>query len=166
MQQQEELEGQMKELVATSYEQDLVGINDTDDPKDKEATEAQPATYLEIDKHRFRLRGIRARQRAGCQTKTMVYRVVWGERPNRSDSWVNEDDMRILMLWPACERPSQDLVPQEGRDVVRVQRMRCSRRVQGKKVFGCLVDELSTWIFEDQLEISLSPIALADLRGK
>ena len=58
-----------------------------------ETTGSRPATDLEIDKHRFRLRGIRTQQLPGRQTKTTQYRVVWGEHPNRSDSWVNEDDL-------------------------------------------------------------------------
>lgn len=33
------------------------------------------------------------------------------------DFWVNENDMRMSMLWPACERCSQDLVPQVETDV-------------------------------------------------
>ncbi|KAH6704338.1 hypothetical protein BKA61DRAFT_740071 [Leptodontidium sp. MPI-SDFR-AT-0119] len=66
-----------------------------------EATEALPAAQLKIpviDQHRFRLRGVRARQLAGRQTKTTQYRVIWGEYSNRSDSWFNEDDVQILML--------------------------------------------------------------------
>ncbi|KAH6663378.1 hypothetical protein B0J14DRAFT_570431 [Halenospora varia] len=71
-QQQEELAGQNKELVrpALGDQQNLVEVYDTDDPMDKEATEALPTTQLEIDKRRFRLRGIHARQLAGRQTKT------------------------------------------------------------------------------------------------
>jgi hypothetical protein len=138
MQQQEELAGQKEEL----------GRPALGDQQDKEATEALPATQLEIDRHRFRLRGIRSRL-ARCQTKTTQYRVVWGEFPNRSDSWVNEDDVRISMLQPPGERSSRDLVPQVERDVVRVHYMRCSRRSRRRKVFEYLVDELSTWITED-----------------
>jgi hypothetical protein len=41
-------------------QQDLMEVVDSYDPKDKEATEALPATQLKIDKHRFRLRKIRA----------------------------------------------------------------------------------------------------------
>jgi hypothetical protein len=40
---------------------------------DKEAIEALPATQLEIDKHRFRLRGIRIQQLPGRQTMTTQY---------------------------------------------------------------------------------------------
>ncbi|KAI1501354.1 hypothetical protein F5X99DRAFT_204008 [Biscogniauxia marginata] len=132
---------------------------------DKEATEALPATQLEIDKHRFRLRGIRTQQLPGHQTKTTQYRVVWGEHPNRSDSWVNEDDIQILMPRLPCERFFQNSVPQVGRDVMQVHRMRCSRRSKGKKIFEYLVDELSTWITEDQLRISLSPMLFAELKA-
>ena len=81
MQQQEE------ELVqpAVGDQQDLV-TNDKDDPKDKEVTEALPAAQLEFDKHRFQLRGIRTRRPlTGRHTKTIQYRVVWGEHPSRSD---------------------------------------------------------------------------------
>jgi hypothetical protein len=83
-------------------QQNQAEVDDTDDPMDKEATEALPATPLEIDKHRFRLRGIRAQQPPGRQTKTTQYRVVWGEHPNGSDSWVNEDDVQILMPRLPC----------------------------------------------------------------
>jgi hypothetical protein len=69
---------------------------------------AQPK-IPEIDEHRFRLRGVRARQLAGRQTKTTQYRVVWGEYPNRSDFWFNEDDIQISM---PCEPYSQDLALQ------------------------------------------------------
>jgi hypothetical protein len=75
-------------------QQNQTEVDDTDDPMDKEATETLPATQLEIDKHRFRLREIRTQQLPGRQTKTSQYRVVWGKHPNRSDSWVNEDDVR------------------------------------------------------------------------
>jgi hypothetical protein len=53
-------------------QQDLVEVVDVDDPEDMEATEALPAAQPkipEIDEHRFRLRGVRARQLAGRQTK-------------------------------------------------------------------------------------------------
>jgi hypothetical protein len=56
----EESVRQEEELVrpAVGEQQDLVEVDDADDPKDKEATEALPATQLEVDKHRrFRLRG-------------------------------------------------------------------------------------------------------------
>ncbi|KAG9230420.1 hypothetical protein BJ875DRAFT_499140 [Amylocarpus encephaloides] len=79
--------------------------------KDEEATETLPATQPEIDEHRFRLRGIRTRQLAERQTKTTQYRVVWGKHPNRSDYWVNEDDIQVLMLWPLSE---QDLIRQRS----------------------------------------------------
>ena len=72
MQQQEELEGQKEELgrPAMGDKRDLVAVDGTDNPKDKEATETLLATKLEIDKHHFRLRGIRACQLTGRQTKT------------------------------------------------------------------------------------------------
>ena len=94
MQQQQELEGQKEELGRPFVvdQQDLVAVDDTDDSEDKEATEALPAAQLEVDKHRFRLRGIGARQLAGRQKKTTQYKVVCGKHPNRYDSWVNEDD--------------------------------------------------------------------------
>jgi hypothetical protein len=94
MQQQEELAGRYKELgrAALGDQQNLVEVDDTDDPMDKEATEALPATQLEIDRHRLRLRGTRTQRLAGQQTKITQYQVVWGEHPNRSNSWINEDD--------------------------------------------------------------------------
>ena len=137
--------------------------------KTKEATEALPAAQPKIpkiDEHRFRLRGVRARQFARRQIKTTQYRVVWGQYPNRSDSWFNEDDVRMSMPWPPCERSSQYLVPQVERDVMRVHHMRCSRRSKGRKIFEYLVDALSTWVTEDQLRISLSPTLLTGLKGK
>jgi hypothetical protein len=60
-------------------QQDLVEVVKADDPEDKEATEALPATQPEIleipeiDERHFRLRGIRVRQLAGRQTKTAQY---------------------------------------------------------------------------------------------
>ncbi|KAH7418667.1 hypothetical protein BKA64DRAFT_701183 [Cadophora sp. MPI-SDFR-AT-0126] len=102
---------------------------------DKEATEALPATQLEIDHRHFRLRGIRTRQLVGRQTKATQYRVVWGEHPNRYDSWVNEDDVQISMPRLPCELSSQDLVPQVEMDVVRVYHIRSSRRSKCKKIF-------------------------------
>jgi hypothetical protein len=172
MLQQQELAVQKEELgqpaVGEGYLQDLVEAVDADDPKDKEATEALLATQLEIpDGHHFRLRGIRTQRLAGRQTKTTQYQVVWGEHPNRSDSWVNEDDVQISisMPRPPCEQPSQDLVPQVERDVVRVHRIRCSKRSKGKKIFEYLVDK-SRWITENQLRISPSPTLLAGLNGK
>ena len=125
-------------------QQDLVEVVDADDPKDKESTVALPATQPEIpeiERH-FRLRGIRTQPLAGRQTGTTKYRVVWGEHPNRSDSWVNEDDVRMSMIQPPCERSSRDLVAQEEQDV-RVDHMHCSRRSKGRKVFEYLIDELS-----------------------
>jgi hypothetical protein len=44
--------------------------------------------------------------------------------------------------------------------------MRSSQRRKGRIVFEYLVDELSTWIAEDQLRISLSIALLAELKGK
>jgi hypothetical protein len=88
-------------------QQNPVEVDDTDDPMDKEATEALPATQPKIpDKHHFRLRGIRTQPLPGRQTGTTQYRIVWGEHPNRSDSWFNEDDVQISM---PCEPYSQDL---------------------------------------------------------
>ncbi|KAH6704184.1 hypothetical protein BKA61DRAFT_183702 [Leptodontidium sp. MPI-SDFR-AT-0119] len=171
--QQEELAAQKEELgqPAVGDQQALVEVVSADDPKDKEATEALPATQPEIpaiNEHRFRLRGVRARQLAGRQTKTTQYRVVWGEHPNRSDSWFNEDDVPMSMLWPPCERSSQDLALQAENDIFRVCEMRSSRR-KGRKVFEYLVDAFGlvarTWITEDQLRISLNPTLVAELKG-
>jgi hypothetical protein len=166
MQQQEELAAQKEELghPAVGDQQDLLEVVDADDPEDKEATEAMPATQPEIpeiDEHRFRLRGVRTQPLAGRQTKVTQYRIVWGDHPNRSDSWVNEDDVRMSMVRPPCERSSQDSVE---RDVMRVHRMRYDRCSQGKKIFEYLVDK-SRWITEDQLRISLSPMLVAELKG-
>jgi hypothetical protein len=64
---------------AVGDQQDLVEVDEVDNPEDKEATEALPAAQPktpEMDEHRFRLRGVRARQLAGRQTKTTQYRVV------------------------------------------------------------------------------------------
>jgi hypothetical protein len=43
--------------------------------------------------------------------------------------------------------------------------MRCSQSSKGNKFFEYLVDEPSTWITEDQLRISLSPMLVAELKG-
>ncbi len=51
-------------------------IDDTDDPKDREATKALPAAQFEIDKYCFRLRGTRARKLAGRYAKATQYQVV------------------------------------------------------------------------------------------
>ncbi|KAG4438643.1 hypothetical protein IFR05_005887 [Cadophora sp. M221] len=104
----------LRRQLAVGDQQNQAEVDDTDDPMDKEATEALPATQLEIDKHRFRLRGIRA-QPPGRQTKTTQYRVVWGEHPNGSDSWVNEDDVQILMIRLPCERFFQTQSHRKGR---------------------------------------------------
>jgi hypothetical protein len=161
MQQQEELA-----QPAVGNQQDLVEVDDADDPKDKEATEALPAAQPkipEIDGRRFRLRGVRAQRLAGRKTQTTQYRVVWGEHPNRSDSWFDEDDVQISM---PCEPYSQDLALQV--DVFRVCRMRSIVR-KGRKVFEYLVDmfglDSRTWTTEDQLRISLSPRLVAELEG-
>jgi hypothetical protein len=157
-------QGELAGRPALGDQQNLVEVDDTGDPMDKEATEALPATQLEIDHHYFRLRGIRTQQLPGRQTKTTQYRVVWGEHPNRSDSWVNEDDVQMSMLRPPCERSSQDLVLPVERDAIRVHRMRYDRYSKGKKIFEYLVNK-SRWITEDQLRISLSPILVAELKG-
>jgi hypothetical protein len=44
--------------------------------------------------------------------------------------------------------------------------MHYRRRSKGRKIFEYLVDELSTWITEDQLRISLSSTLISKLRGK
>jgi hypothetical protein len=172
MQRQEELASQKEELgqPAAGDQQDLVEVDDAD-PEDKEATEALPGAQPkipEINEHRFRLRGIRARQLAGRQTKTTQYRVVWGEYPNRSDSWFNFDDVRMSMPLPPCELYSQNSALLTDTDIVRIRDMRyCLRK--GRKVFEYLVDAFglndSTWITEDQLRISLSPMLVAELKG-
>ena len=145
--------------------QDLDEVVDADDPEDKEPTKAQPAVQPKLpktDEPRFRLRGLRKRQLPGRPTKTTQYRVVWGRHPNRYDYWFNEEDVQISMP----RKPySQDLVPQVETDV-RVCKMRSSRRSKGRKFFKYLVDELSVWITEDQLRISLGSTLLSELRGK
>jgi len=67
MQQQEELPSRKEELVqpVVSDKQNLVKVLNANDAEDRETTKAVPATQPEIneiDKHRFRLRGVRARQ--------------------------------------------------------------------------------------------------------
>jgi hypothetical protein len=149
---------------AVGDQQDLLEVVDLDDSEGKEATEDPTATQPEIDgndEHRFRLRGVRTRQLPGRQTKTTQYRLVWGQRPNRSDSWLNEDDVQISM---PCVPNSQDLALP-----IRVRKMRSSQR-KGRKVLEYLVDAFglddSTWITEDQLRISLSPMLVLELKGK
>jgi hypothetical protein len=44
-------QGERAGWPAVGDQQDQVEVDDTDDPTDKEATEALPATQLEIDKH-------------------------------------------------------------------------------------------------------------------
>lgn len=137
MQQQEEIAGQKEEprQPALGDQQKLAEIVDTDVPMDKKANEALPATQLENNYHHFRLRGIRTQQLPERQTKTTQYRVVWGDHPNRSGSWVNENDVQISMPRQPCEQSSRDLVPQVERDVVRVHHMRCNRRSKSIKSF-------------------------------
>jgi hypothetical protein len=160
MQQQEEL-GWQEEAPARRNmgdQPDLVEVIDVDDPKTKEATGALPTTQPEI---RFRLRGIRTQPLAGRQTGIAQYLVIWGEHPNWSDYWVNENDMRISVLQPPCERSSQDMALPVEKDVMRVHRMRYNRCNK----FDYLVDKSRTWITEDQLRISLSPMLVAELKG-
>lgn len=142
VQQQEEL-GQ----PAVGDQQALVEVVGLDDSEDKEATEDPLATQPEIDgndEHRFRLRGVRTRQLPGRQTKTTQYRLVWGQRPNRSVSWLNEDDVQISI---PCALNSQDLALP-----IRVRKIRSSQR-KGRKVLEYLVDTFglnnSTWITKD-----------------
>jgi hypothetical protein len=66
-------------------------VNDADNPDGNEATEALPATQLDIEKYYVRLRGIRARQLAGLQTEATQYQVVWGETA------IDEDQLRISL---------------------------------------------------------------------
>lgn len=167
VQRQEELAAQKEELrqPAMRDQQDLIEINNVDYPEDKEATDALPAAQPkipEIDECRFRLRGVRARQLVGRQTKTTQYRVVWGEHPHRSDSWFNEDEVQISM---ACEPYSQDMALQL--DICRVRKMRSSLQKGGKN-FEYMIDALDLkdpWIAEDRLRISLSPVLVAKLKG-
>jgi hypothetical protein len=167
IQQQEELAAQNEELgqLAMGDQQDMAKVVNAG-PEDKEATEALPAAQpktFEIDEHRYRLRGVRARQLAGRQTKTTQYRVVWGSRSNRSESWFDKDDVQISV---PCEPDSQDLALQVH--VVRVCDMR-SRLCKGRKVFEYRVDicglDSPTWTTEDQLRISLNPMRVAQLEG-
>ncbi|KAH8591194.1 hypothetical protein B0O99DRAFT_690798 [Bisporella sp. PMI_857] len=146
MRQQEELG-----WPATGDLQNLVAVDHTDNFMD---------TQLWIDKHCLRLRGKRTQQLAGRQSKTTQYHVVWGERPNRSDLWVNEADIRMSILLSHCERSLHGLVSH-----VRVQHLRRSRRDKSRKVFEYLFDDLSTWVTEDQLSISLSHTLLARLEA-
>lgn len=76
MQQYEEIAGHEEELrrPALGDRRNLAGVDDTTDPIDKEATEALPATQLEIGHRHFRLRGIRTQQLPKRQTTQ--YRVV------------------------------------------------------------------------------------------
>lgn len=73
IQQQEEIAGQKEALrrPAIGDERDLVAADGTDDPEDNEATETLPATQLEIEKHVFRLRAIRARQLADARQRQL-----------------------------------------------------------------------------------------------
>ncbi|KAG4430451.1 hypothetical protein IFR05_014059 [Cadophora sp. M221] len=158
---------QQKELGDPDVgDQDLVEVVDADDLEDKEVAEILLAAEPKIPvEHRFRLRGIRTQPLAGRQTKTTQYRIVWGDRLNRSDSWFNEEDVRISMLRPSCERSSRDSVLPIKRNVSRVYRMRLDKRSKGKKTFEYLVDDPRNWITEDQLRISLSPLLVAELKG-
>jgi hypothetical protein len=69
-------QGELVGWPAVGDQQSQAEVDDTDDPMDKEATEALPALQLEIDKHHFRLRGIRTQQLPRRQTKKTQYRVV------------------------------------------------------------------------------------------
>ncbi|TVY13031.1 hypothetical protein LARI1_G009055 [Lachnellula arida] len=149
--------------IPHSDPQNLVEVVDADNPKNKEATETLSVKQLEmpeIDEYCFRLREIRTQQFAGRQTETTQYRIVWGEHPNQSNSWVNEDDIQLSMPWPVGD---QDLIPQIETNV-RVHQIRCSRHSKNKKLFEYMVDGLSTWITEDQLRISFSSTLLANLK--
>jgi hypothetical protein len=64
-----------------------------------------------------------------------------------------------------CERFFQKLGPTGRKGRYARSSRRCSRRSKGKKIFEYLVDELSTWITEDQPRISLSPMLFAELKG-
>jgi hypothetical protein len=48
---------------------------------------------------------------------------------------------------------------------MQVHRIRCNRRSKGMNIFEYLVDKLSTWITENQLRISLSPMLFAERKG-
>lgn len=133
-----------------------------DDPEDKEAAEAlstaQPK-IPEMAEPRFRLRGVRA----GRQTKTTQYGVVWGVHPNRSSHWFNEDDVQISM---PCEPHSQDLALQG--DMVRGCAIRSGIR-KGRNVCEYQIEKFGldgrTWTTEDRLRISLSPSLVAELKA-
>jgi hypothetical protein len=154
-----------EEELAVGDGEDLAAVDGADNPKDEEATKTLPATQLEIGQHYFRLRGIRVRQLTECQTKTTQYKVVWGEHPNRHESWIDQNNVRVLTLLPPCKQSPRDLVSQLE-TAVRVYRMRRSRDSGSRKIFECLVEGVSTWIPEDQLRSSLSPTLLDELRGK
>jgi hypothetical protein len=73
------------------------------------------------------------------------------------------------MQWPPCEQSSQDLALQAEMDILRVRDM-CSSRRKDRQVFEYLVDvfgldESPTWITEDQLRISLSPMLVTEVKG-
>jgi hypothetical protein len=173
-QQQERLAAQEEEpgLLGVDDQQDLVEVVIADDSEDKEAFEALPVAQPknpEIDEHCFRLRGIRARHLAGRHTKTTQYRVRWGRYPNRSDSWLNRDDVRISMPRPPCKLYSQNPATlQAEMDISRVYNLR-SIWCEGRKTLEYLVEafglDARTWITEDQLRVSLSPTLAAELRG-
>lgn len=159
VQQQEEL-GQ----PAVGNQQDLVEVNVAEDSEDKEPPRiCQPrklrsprSTSIVFDYALYAPGSfLDARQR---QPGTESYGA-------RSDSWINEDDVQIPMPRLPRERSSQDLVPWVERDV-RVRHMRYSKRSKGKRIFEYLVDEISTWVTEDQLRILLSLTLLAGLKGK
>lgn len=105
---------------ALSDHQNQVQVDDTDDPMDKMATEALPATQLKIDYNRFRLREIRIQQLSERQTKTTQYQIVWGKHSNRFNTSVNEGEVQISMSQLPFERSSQNLVTQVKRDAIRV----------------------------------------------
>jgi hypothetical protein len=156
--QQGELAGQ----TALGDQQNQAEVDDPDNPISREVTGTLPAAQLDIDSHHFDCVEyapsslVEARQ---------IHRIVWGENPNRSNSWIKDDDVLMSMPRLPWKGSSQDLVPEVERNVVRVHRMRCSKRSKGKNMFEYLVDELSTWVTGDQLGILLSPMLVAKLKG-
>jgi hypothetical protein len=82
-----------------------------------------PAMQLEIVKCDLRLRGIRIRQLAACNTKTVQYRLIWGEYPNRYHTWVDGCQWRGLL----ANNLVNDLIPQVERAVMRVLQIRSSQ---------------------------------------
>lgn len=167
------LEQRQEELrpSAVVNQQDLVKIVNVDDSGKMNPTQAPEALSAaqpkipEIIKNRCRLRGIRTRPFAGRQAQITQYRVVWGESPDKSDSWFNYDDIQMSMSRPPCKLDHQNLALQKEIQILKVCGMRSSP-CKGNKSFEYLVDasglDASTWITENQLQISLGPMLVAE----